>query len=440
MQDVHLIIPQFWGTSFNFESMNPYNYSKFRSSYLMINKRMKEGLRVFVIFIAIFSLFPGCEEDDSDIISGNCSVIWRGFYHDWNYNHRVNRLGDWISNVDYSNGYKATMNHSAASGIGADQLRYKTFLSVINTSEDIFFHSGSISTNINGVEGTSTSKSINISEELPQFSNANAVVLLNGFDMYSRPPGSTDLKGDGAADKVFSFQIKPENISLSNSNNGTTINFDFNIILGADCASTECTSGVDNDWFDYYLEISYQIILAENNKLQATSQMLENAYEWARPINSNDHNEIKRDQFRLENISISGNSGYNIGFPGIRSIYFKTEKGMGGFDGMSEEFPHMLNLDIALIDPIYDADNGSLTMHADLFYKNWRPPIPAVSFGASGSVEFEVETILVQLDDENATIEHQSLSDKILWLTNPFDPSPPNISASLNIMPFEVDK
>lgn len=46
----------------------------------------------------------------------NTAVVWRGFEHSWSYNHRINRIGNYVkmvSNDPY--GY-----HASASGLGSD--------------------------------------------------------------------------------------------------------------------------------------------------------------------------------------------------------------------------------------------------------------------------------------------------------------------------------
>lgn len=42
----------------------------------------------------------------------SATVFWQGFYHDWGYNHRVNRMGDWIQSIQKSdNGIQAVISH-----------------------------------------------------------------------------------------------------------------------------------------------------------------------------------------------------------------------------------------------------------------------------------------------------------------------------------------
>jgi len=53
-------------------------------------------------------------------------IVWQGFEHSWTYNHRLNRLGDWVyqdtQNATYISG------HSGATGLGPDSAYYKSHI------------------------------------------------------------------------------------------------------------------------------------------------------------------------------------------------------------------------------------------------------------------------------------------------------------------------
>ena len=81
-----------------------------------------------------FLCIASCGSDTIEV--KNATTIWQGFHHVWEYNHRVNRMGDWLTDIDYDNGYSANSYHSAASGIGPDKCDYSTFLTQLKTSKD----------------------------------------------------------------------------------------------------------------------------------------------------------------------------------------------------------------------------------------------------------------------------------------------------------------
>jgi hypothetical protein len=386
----------------------------------------------FVIFFALVtSLLFSCKKEDA--ADYRYTTIWQGFHHVWEYNHRVNRMGDWIDDIDLGVDYNANAYHSAASGIGPDKNEYTTFLTRVKTSKEIHFSNLKKEIIIQGMEGTVEAQSVQLSVEIPATSITDAVVLLNGFDIYARPVGSEQLLGDGDADKLFNLSINTSSISINPSGNTTTINFELNTSLGADCASVECSSGSENDFFDYLLTVHLQIIAGENGSLKVTSESLAQNYSWEQPRN-NGSNEIFQEDFVIDNINITGGVGYPVGFPGIQGFSFQAEKGLGGFNGQSLEYPHMQTFNLAARPINYSSENGQLQMEADLFFKNWASPVPFFSYGAGGSANIQMEVALVQILDEGSTVESYQLIDEIIWLTNPTNPSPPNIVSSLNVL------
>jgi hypothetical protein len=386
----------------------------------------------FVIFFALVtSLLFSCKKEDA--ADYRYTTIWQGFHHVWEYNHRVNRMGDWIDDINLGVDYNANAYHSAASGIGPDKNEYTTFLTRVKTSKEIHFSNLKKEIIIQGMEGTVEAQSFQLSVEIPATSITDAVVLLNGFDIYARPVGSEQLLGDGDADKLFNLSINTSSISINPSGNTTTINFELNTTLGADCASVECSSGSENDFFDYLLTMHLQIIAGENGSLKVTSESLAQNYSWERPRN-NGSNEIFQEDFVIDNINITGSVGYTVGFPGIQGFNFQAEKGLGGFNGQSFEYPHMQTFNLAARPIKYTPTSGLLQMEADIFFKNWAAPVPFFSYGAGGAVNFEMNLALVQILDEGSSLESYQLIDEIIWLTNPLEPAPPNIEASLNVL------
>ncbi|MCP4121294.1 MAG: hypothetical protein GY751_06035 [Bacteroidetes bacterium] len=391
--------------------------------------------RILLISLIILLLFS-CKKDDDENAriapDPKITFIWQGFHHDWTYNHRVNRMGDWISNVDYSNGYKADFKHSAASGIGADECSYKTFATVLATTADIQFSSGNVETILQGVEGTISESIIPVSIDLPPISDPEVVVLLNGFDMYSRPLWMDDVMGDGAADKLFHLELRPQDVNVVASANATSINFDLYAAMGADCASPECINGPVSDFFDYIIEIGYQVIAGPSSVLSTTSKQVDQQYDWQQP-NEDQSNEIYRDDFRLEAVQINGQPGIGLGVPGISSVSFQMEQGLGGFSGEELEYQHMLNFDMALIEPVYDVASGLLTTDIDLFFKNWTAPVPVVSFGGGGSVDWSLGVELLQINDDEGRAEQLEYANSIVWNTDPFNPDWPTSSAAVKV-------
>jgi hypothetical protein len=390
-------------------------------------------IKYLLLFALTISALFSCKKDDAS--NFKYSTIWQGFHHVWEYNHRVNRMGDWLEDIDVSVNYSANAYHSAASGIGPDKNEYTTFLTRVKTSKEIHFSHLKREIILKGEEGTIDAQTIQLSVEIPSALITDAIVLLNGFDLYARPPGSEALLGDGDADKLFNFSVNTSAVSINVNGNITTLDFELNTTLGADCASLECSSGAENDFFDYLLTVHLQVIAGESGSLHTTSETLNQNYAWERPMN-NSSNEIFQEDFVIENININGEMGYSIGFPSIQGFSFQTEKGWGGFNGQAFEYPHMQTFNLATRPIQYVPENGQLQMEADIFFKNWAAPVPFFSYGAGGAVNMQMEVALVQMLDAQSTAQPFSLMDEIIWLTNPTNPAPPNIEVSINVLPF----
>ena len=137
----------------------------------------------------------------------NATVFWQGFYHDWTYNHRINRIGDWIQSVtENDNGIRAVFSHSGATGSGADVLSYLSYFTYLKTDKAKFF-SSSVNTAIRGREATTTTKIITVKGKWPvALKNYNkGIIVLNGFDMYCSSSDNGKIMGTGSADKLSDF-------------------------------------------------------------------------------------------------------------------------------------------------------------------------------------------------------------------------------------------
>src|SRR5438034_10609012 len=54
--------------------------------------------------------------------------LWQGFDHLWGYNHRLNRLGDLVTDLSCAGpACQGNVTHTAASGSGADTVAYTSY-------------------------------------------------------------------------------------------------------------------------------------------------------------------------------------------------------------------------------------------------------------------------------------------------------------------------
>ena len=85
-------------------------------------------------------------------LGSNCFPIWQGFSHQWGYNHRINRLGDWVENVSEGDSCIVKGTHTAASGSGADIATFAQYFTTVH-SDLVETRSGVATFNLSGKEG-----------------------------------------------------------------------------------------------------------------------------------------------------------------------------------------------------------------------------------------------------------------------------------------------
>ena len=384
---------------------------------------MKKELFIFCIAI----LMSACKKDDVREVAHK-HLIWNGFHHVWDYNHRINRLGDWFEVRDIGDELKVDLVHAAASGSGADKLNYTSFYASV-ISEKIQTLQDNISFRMYGKEGETIEASHIVNGHLPDYFNRNVnyAVLIAGLDKYSRTNG---VRGDGKADKIYEFELKLMPITVLDNGD-----FSFNIQarLAGDCSSPECLAGPEQDWFDYQITCYYQILAFEGNLL---SDSLYNTYSWDKPTSGRpnpDGKEIFREDHIIEK-TVYGSLGYDQAIIGFNSIFYKLEKGLGGLFGNTLEYPHMLETDIAINKAIYYNETGEMDITADLFFKNWDATMPIVSYGGAGTATFKAGLTMLQWQDSMGKVEQVEQSGKIVWNTSQSDQQPGNAPASLSIV------
>lgn len=375
---------------------------------------------------------------DTLLKASNSTIFWQGFYHNWTYNHRINRLGDWLQIDANNNQLKAKLNHSAASGSGSDKLQYQSFFTFLNTTK-AHFVSSTVTASIRGREATTTSKIISVKGVLPieLLKDKNGIVVLNGFDLYCKNKKDGKIVGTGNADKLLHFFIEVDDLKIIGNQ------FDFNLAIkfGADCDSPECLnfSLGDNEWFDYQLTVGYQLITF-NNDVHVTDSNLQQYYSWKKPSKSKptiDSNEIFIENYSFIKQTIKGNLGYNLGIPLIHKIDVNIPKGKGGLLFNRLESQHLLALDIAITDYNYMAESGIFNYNADLFFKNWKTNMHPLSFGNNGKAFINLGLKLLQINDLNAITEKKVIKGEINWHTSQFKQRQANDSSSVKSVFFK---
>ncbi len=396
--------------------------------------------RYVVLLLGVLTFFS-CKKDNegveeiADDVNNTATILWQGFYHNWVYNHRVNRIGDWVYTKEVDDNVCIEHVHSAASGAGEDKLDYTSFLTKLTTTETKFSNHN-VSFIIQGQEDNTTSESINVSIPLP--SNMQNLekydVFLAGFDMYSRGKGAPGVIGGGDADKVYELELGIGDITYNSTDN--TIGFALNVQLGGSCSSPECNN--NSNKFDYQVNTFFTAVGGSEGVINITEQSIGHNYDWKAPLLLfepwKDPNEIFREDFTLSKEISGAPNDYNIGIPLFKQFHYVLEKGCCTFyipDVL--EYQHMLGLNIALNAKNYDVASGKLSYSADLFFKSWAANRPTVlSYGTAGKATFSAKVALLQIKDSNASHESLELSGNIWWQTNFLNQLPANSEKALD--------
>jgi len=159
--------------------------------------------KIIILFFLFYQSVSGQNYTDR-------TLIWQGFSHEWTYNHRINRLGDFVRQMNDS---VYTVNHTSATGIGKDSTAFASHYLVAKSNDKIFQN---IDTSIIAVfKKNNTFKAKII---LPR--NNNETLILNGFDI-------------AAINEAYKFGKYAVKINEKR-------NFEVEIELKLTCNSPEC--------------------------------------------------------------------------------------------------------------------------------------------------------------------------------------------------------
>ncbi|MCB9034274.1 MAG: hypothetical protein H6553_10585 [Chitinophagales bacterium] len=234
--------------------------------------------RISLIFTIIFC---------TNIYAQNNFVIWQGFEHTWKYNHRLNRLGDYIAQSSSSSSndkHIYSSVHASASGVGKDTATFKTnFAEITNTNINCF--SGKLSISLNGKQGElcSVSRVILLPKNIINKWSETAVVF-NGFDLIS----------ESGADKLQMIKINFSDVMPSKYKDTMQVKVDIDLVV--DCKSFECNRFYKK--FEYTINLYYLILGADQYQMHTTSEDYNQTIAWSKKETTPKyvlHKEIKGD-------------------------------------------------------------------------------------------------------------------------------------------------
>ena len=157
-------------------------------------------------------------------------TIWQGFHHAWDYNHRLNRIGSYVSSRRTDGGARTVVGHTAASGTGGDMAHFAEYVTVVESAE-VGFLAGWGETTVECPRAVTTPFRIQVDEvELSSEMAGREIytVLINGFDIYAKQH----------ADKLIAFELEITDPTVYAQ--GTKLRFDILGELCFDCRTAEC--------------------------------------------------------------------------------------------------------------------------------------------------------------------------------------------------------
>lgn len=226
----------------------------------------------------------------------NKAVIWRGFSHKWTYNHRCNRIGDY---VQYNEG-KPSATHVSATGLGADSTTFSSYYSSA-MSPNLYFKEGKASFTIKTVEKQLAEGFVDVSIPCEKWlrDKESYVTLLNGFDLHS----------EKAADKMQLMQLDIEDPKYDMASNKLSFRINFSLVLN--CQSAECPEF--DKQVDYDLDVYYLVAGFDDRYANASEGYFTRSYPWDKKIELSD-------KPQEEHLCGVMNHTFSKAFVGIKSL------------------------------------------------------------------------------------------------------------------------
>lgn len=324
--------------------------------------------------------------------------VWQGFSQYWGYNHRINRLGDWLEYQNSDSGQALQAKHFAASGSGSDEAVIRQYYSTIQAPKSAF-EMGYVDFEIEAKEGESVVAQRGVSANFTkQFAaSAHAEMILAGFDLVTA--------GDAKADKLQAFSIQIDEVAhLAESGE---VQARVSVSLRMACGSAECQSF--NQEVKYRLRVYWTAILGEG--FSSKTRLLETAQAWEKKA-------IQPDS-EPERLALAGDAAYPKLTAGIKklAVTLDDEQHLLGWESWVHPLSDFKNLLWIEMNMRFVQQQPSMYAAFKRNYTGWpKPPAKWVVKRKSGTAKWEM--LLCMLMFEDATIENHTKSDTITWKTS----------------------
>lgn len=317
----------------------------------------------------------------------NSTLLWRGFEHAWTYNHRINRLGNYIEKSE--DGFYNV--HVSASGLGADSTAYVSHFTSLQADNISTIH-GKQNIKLIGKEKQLLYKTIEVAIpiEKPFDPDVQFITVLNGFD----------LMAVERADKVQMFRLSVENANYEPEIQ--ELRFNLKVALVVNCQSFECSKFNQKTVYD--LNIHYQVICAKPSDMGVTYHTTSKHYPWGKK-DEGDHIPDKKQLFSNQYKT------FNAATLAIQSMALTLN---------TAHWTVQYNNNITPLR--YDKGSGQMIYSLDLFFKEWqqgmkdysaRPKHSAWSSKKKGWCVLDMGIIMLQFPD--AKIRHHKIDGHLNW-------------------------
>lgn len=343
---------------------------------------------VVLLIISLCGAWPiwgqGGEVDSTTTFSEG--VLWRGFSHRWTYNHRINRLGDYVHMEDGA----AQSVHTSASGFGQDSTYFESHYSLVK-SPNVYFQEGFVELKLFGKEKQLLTKTIEVtipaSEALKN--RHKYVTVLNGFD----------LNAIDRADKLHLLRMQVGEVHYAPEVD--ELRFQIQVALVVDCQSFECARF--NQKTTYKMRLHYMIMAADEDNLSTSTTSFMQSYPWGR------RNEFSPTSVRK--IMRGSRTEYKYATIGFKSLALSLN---------AEHWMLQYNANITPL--VYNSGQGVLDFALDLYFKEWqhgmkrhsaKPKHSKFSSKRKGWCLLDAGIVLLQFKD--AKIVHQKRQGTLFW-------------------------
>lgn len=348
-------------------------------------------------------------QQDEDRVS-----LWNGFSQSWGYNHRLNRLGDWVENTKpMPDSCDAVSVHAAASGSGSDVAEYHSYLTLLS-SKQVHFKPGEMVFVLEGRENGWLEASAEASYFDPWLGEKDVQyeVVLNGFDMYAVAPAK--------ADKLHDLYLGVDTIWVDSA--AHLLHFRMRVRMRLACSSPGC------EWFKniVHYQVKLQYLALAGPGFASQLGQFDRHLAWSR--------DSLPDSAAVA-VSILGQPGFPAAALGIRSLRLSLDQEFHFVDWQSHVRPGQ-----------YDAAGGRLHFDLGLHFSQWakgqhaaylsrysskpKPPAKWAVKRKAGEANFEIEIALLQFS--NATTSPLQFEGKINWKTRRRSAPLPTLPAAVH--------